>query len=201
MDLSKIRELYSTLHLIFHRNKNQHGNTRWWKWLSMLRRLVLRLLLALESDGKGDKVAVLANHLQRHLVPRCYVEFSTIVTDGQFSPLGTVLLALTARLRKAIFIAESQQISSFDWRRSLSDDRRTKQADLGDSFSQRNDEPAHLPISVLSPVATHTDIRKRREDKFEMPHKHEAPQPDLRNGFKRRRKRANPIDDLFDGLA
>ncbi|OXV11279.1 hypothetical protein Egran_00961 [Elaphomyces granulatus] len=198
MDLSKIHELYSTLHLIFHRNKNQHGNTRWWKWLSMLRRLVLRLLLALESDGKGDKVAALANHLQRHLVPRCYVEFSTIVTDGQFSPLGTVLLALTARLRKAIFIAESQQISSFDWRRSLSDDRRTKQADLGDSFSQRNDEPAHLPISVLLPVATHTDIRKRREDKFEMPHKHEVPQPDLRNGFKRRR---NPIDDLFDGLA
>jgi hypothetical protein len=129
-------------------------------------------------------------------------EFSTIVADGQFSPLGTVLLALTARLRNEIVAAEDQQMpSSFDRRRysstSISDGRLTKQADLGDFSNQGNNEPAHIPISVPSHVA----IRKRREDKFDMPHLHDAPQLDLRDGLKRRRRRANPIDNLFDGLA
>ncbi|KAI9677583.1 MAG: hypothetical protein M1817_006537 [Caeruleum heppii] len=44
--LSELRTNAHLLQLIYHRNKNQHRRSTWWKWLSQLRRHMARLLTA-----------------------------------------------------------------------------------------------------------------------------------------------------------
>lgn len=68
MDYTQIRDVYSMVHLIFHRNKNQHGKSKWWKWFSMLRRSILKLLA---KPGEKEKTS-LVGYLHTYLIPRCY---------------------------------------------------------------------------------------------------------------------------------
>lgn len=41
--LPKLQSVSETLHLLYHRNKNQHRLAHWWRWVGMLRREMLRL--------------------------------------------------------------------------------------------------------------------------------------------------------------
>ncbi|KAJ5107553.1 hypothetical protein N7456_004228 [Penicillium angulare] len=97
MDAQEIAAVHSILHLVYHRNKNQHQRAKWWKWLAILKRSAADL-------RSVDSVAASARyqqHLAAHLIPRCYLAFSTVVADNQFSTLGVTLLAALARLSKA----------------------------------------------------------------------------------------------------
>jgi hypothetical protein len=42
---SELHEVNRLLHLIWHRNKNQHRGQKWWKWVGMLRRSIGKLLV------------------------------------------------------------------------------------------------------------------------------------------------------------
>lgn len=69
MDRREVLAVHSLLHLIYHRNKNQHQRAKWWKWLSVLKRTTLDL-------GSIDSVkgaSAHRQHLALHLVPRCYL--------------------------------------------------------------------------------------------------------------------------------
>ncbi|OJD22246.1 hypothetical protein ACJ73_06409 [Blastomyces percursus] len=117
---STIKSIHITLHLLYHRNKNQHRGTKWWKWLAMLRRSMSALLRAVrrwewewdEGDGGGGfqaKVLEMMRYIHAFVVPRCYVAFSTVVADAQFSALGVVLLAVLAQAAQAVAPAEGYQ--------------------------------------------------------------------------------------------
>ncbi|KAJ5552901.1 hypothetical protein N7494_002279 [Penicillium frequentans] len=96
MDHQEISAVHSVLHLIYHRNKNQHQRAKWWKWLSTLKRTT--------SDLESLDLAAVERyqqHLAMHLIPRCYLAFSTVVAENQFATLGIALLAALARLAKA----------------------------------------------------------------------------------------------------
>jgi ribonuclease MRP protein subunit RMP1 len=69
MDLSRVEEVSSKIHLIYHRNKNQHGPAAWWRWLSMLRRTLLKLL----ATTQQEKQANISKYLHAFIIPRCYV--------------------------------------------------------------------------------------------------------------------------------
>lgn len=69
MDLSRVEEVSSKIHLIYHRNKNQHGPAAWWRWLSMLRRTLLKLL----ATTQHEKQAHISKHLHANIIPKCYV--------------------------------------------------------------------------------------------------------------------------------
>ncbi|KAK2861103.1 hypothetical protein FQN49_004538 [Arthroderma sp. PD_2] len=114
-----IRSIHRTLHLLYHHNKNQHRLTKWWKWLSMLKRWTLNLAFEIGKienfedvlDGNGNKdehpfaaVWKIMSYLRDELVPRCYRAFSTVVADIQFSSLGVVLVATLAEVFKAVQI-------------------------------------------------------------------------------------------------
>ncbi|KAI1989724.1 RNase MRP subunit [Ophidiomyces ophidiicola] len=98
------------LHLIYHHNKNQHRNIKWFKWLGILKRWTNKLAVDIETtrtrvhfdlmfeDDESESIQSIAAHLARNIVPRCYGSFSNIVADRQFSALGTVLIALLAEL-------------------------------------------------------------------------------------------------------
>ncbi|KAI1924583.1 RNase MRP subunit [Ophidiomyces ophidiicola] len=98
------------LHLIYHHNKNQHRNIKWFKWLGILKRWTNKLAVEIQTtrtrvlfdlmfeDDEAESIQSIAAHLSRNIVPRCYGSFSNIVADRQFSALGTVLIALLAEL-------------------------------------------------------------------------------------------------------
>ncbi|KAH8689709.1 hypothetical protein BGW36DRAFT_433709 [Talaromyces proteolyticus] len=94
MDLLRVEEVSSKLHLVYHRNKNQHGRSAWWRWLSMLRRTLLKLLSTTQYEGQE----CISEYLHAYIIPRCYVAFSTVVADGQFSTLGSVLMAALGQI-------------------------------------------------------------------------------------------------------
>ncbi|KKZ64981.1 hypothetical protein EMCG_09107 [[Emmonsia] crescens] len=117
-----LKPIHTTLHLLYHRNKNQHGGAKWWKWLAMLKRSMGELVRAVrrwervrddddddeeeeeEEGGGGFRAKVLERMRYMHVwvVPRCYVALSTVVADKQFSALGVVLLAVLAQAAQAV---------------------------------------------------------------------------------------------------
>jgi hypothetical protein len=68
MDNKEILAVHSLLHLIYHRNKNQHQRAKWWKWLSALKRISVDL-----RSIDAARAAACRKHLASQLVPRCYM--------------------------------------------------------------------------------------------------------------------------------
>lgn len=60
------------IHLVYHRNKNQHHHALWWKWLSMLQRSVAKVSRALEA-GNDEQASTRIKHMKHVLLPGCYV--------------------------------------------------------------------------------------------------------------------------------
>lgn len=116
----KLRDHIRLIDLIIRRNKNQHRNQLFFKYLTLLRRSLIKLetvlskLVTLAPSGNASRSAaqirerfetesrlrsrreVLTEFLQEHLVPKCYLAFSGLVADTQFANLGVVLMALLA---------------------------------------------------------------------------------------------------------
>lgn len=70
MDTQEIQAVHAVLHLISHRNKNQHQRAKWWKWLSRLKRT------AVDLGSQNASVAIPAaykQYLSAHLIPKCYL--------------------------------------------------------------------------------------------------------------------------------
>lgn len=69
MDHKEILAVHSLLHMVYHRNKNQHKRSLWWKSLSMLKRIALDLA-SRSSEPRADAYRL---HLAQHLAPKCYL--------------------------------------------------------------------------------------------------------------------------------
>jgi ribonuclease MRP protein subunit RMP1 len=189
--MEEILAVHSMLHLIFHRNKNQHRRTKWWKWLSILKRATL------DFARSGVK-----SHLATHVIPRCYLygkekdllrisrltiffsAFSTVVADNQFSTLGIVLLAVLARLSKITGISHQKMEPV-----TKSKMTGTKE-DLGERV-QRIDNAPLAPVKI-----SHSDPKVSKGSK-------ERPVEKSTDGVSKttsKKKKKNAIDDLFSGL-
>lgn len=91
------------LHLIYHRNRNQHQSTHWWKRLNMLKRnlsQVVNLLAQRKITGKSDlaKLYHLLHGFRQKQAPKTYHDFNDVIGLGQFVTLGVVLLGILARI-------------------------------------------------------------------------------------------------------
>lgn len=122
--------------------------------------------------------------------------FSTVVADSQFSSLGTVLLAVLARLARTLrFERETRATIREQPERPASvESAKTPKEDIGEVV-RRDEKP---------PQRQHV-VKKLKEPAFSMSEKTQVPQSkttrDLDNSQKKKKKRkANAIDDLFDGL-
>ncbi|KAI9672433.1 MAG: hypothetical protein M1829_004512 [Trizodia sp. TS-e1964] len=119
LDVDELRETSRILHLNFHHNKNQHRATVWWKWLSILRRSIDKLLgevelgAALVFDRERNLAAIAARvaFIRDILVPRCCQAFGTVIADKAFAPLGLVLVALLARTDRLLGSAQHGKTS------------------------------------------------------------------------------------------
>ncbi|CRG88744.1 hypothetical protein PISL3812_05778 [Talaromyces islandicus] len=187
MDLSRVEEVSSKIHLIYHRNKNQHGPTAWWRWLSMLRRTLLKIL-ATSATTQHDKQARLAKYLHAFIIPRCYVAFSTVVADGQFSTLGSVLLAALAQARDATSLGIDQTESSSDVRVSKTNEGYTD--DLGVRISRSTETPFALHQKKTSESLQEAEPVLRQETSKSKLKKSKSKA--------KKTKSANAIDDIFN---
>ena len=74
MDLPTLplRSSSQILHLLHHRNKNQHRRAHWFQYLSLLKRHLNKLIAEVETpDPVRANARVL--YMIEHLLPRCYV--------------------------------------------------------------------------------------------------------------------------------
>ncbi|CAG8244782.1 unnamed protein product [Penicillium salamii] len=187
--MDEIQAVHSILHLIFHRNKNQHHRTKWWKWLSMLKRATLDLAQPLSvASAEAQK-----QYLATHLIPRCYVAFSTVVADNQFSTLGVVLMAALARLSKITGITQEMKKHSTASKVKKSSSMPQKE-DLGERI--RRVEPA--PTSSTHPVQVSQS--GKTGDKPQVKEKPVDKARSAEKSAKKTKKKKNAIDDLFSGL-
>ncbi|KAJ5166508.1 uncharacterized protein N7482_005289 [Penicillium canariense] len=183
MDYQEIRATHAVLHLIYHRNKNQHQRAKWWRWLSQLKRTALDL-------GSQDASVVMPDsykqHLAAHLIPKCYLAFSTVIAENQFSTLGIVLLATLSRFSKATgtkYEAETRRRAQV---------KKTLTAAPAEDFGERvsRSEAGGLPTS---------DHERQVPRKISGRSTTEKASTSKRTKQASKRKK-NAIDDLFSGL-
>lgn len=203
MDHQEILAVHSLLHLIYHRNKNQHRRAKWWKWLSALKRTALDL----GSTESVTNASAYRQHLASHLVPRCYLyvgstleapsirlisgdqtdlasAFSTVVADNQFGTLGIVLLAALARLGKATGVE-----LGIDARVSPATERVIAVTSIEEDRGERvsRDQAEALPEPSEAPLSK--EVARPLKSK-----------PRDQHSKKASKRKKNAIDDLFSGL-
>ncbi|KAJ9643054.1 RNase MRP subunit [Coniosporium tulheliwenetii] len=105
--LNSLRRTRDLLHLLAHRNKNQHRRSTWWRHLSHFRselRLLVGELEALSAnlgDAKTrEMVAARVGRWRDALVPRWYFAFSQLTAGTQFAAIGVALLAMLASVAR-----------------------------------------------------------------------------------------------------
>ncbi|RMJ23191.1 hypothetical protein PHISP_05932 [Aspergillus sp. HF37] len=127
---------HSLLRLLRHRNKNQHGKSKWWKWLCILERTVLKLVRAVEAEnsntntlGANTTTTTAAAGAGNSEVERA---FSTVVADNQFAVLGIVLLSILADLASVLRIRlDSVPEGSFPQASVLAEEEKKVATDKG----------------------------------------------------------------------
>lgn len=101
MKITQLQTATHTFHLLYHRNKNQHRHSKWWKCFSTLKRCVSKLKYEVQT-GDSLRAQARVKHMNQVLVPRCYASFTQLIQDTQFSPLGLTLVAELSRLRRLV---------------------------------------------------------------------------------------------------
>ncbi|CAH2352854.1 ribonuclease MRP protein subunit Rmp1p [[Candida] railenensis] len=203
--LSLQNEFY-ILHLLYHRNKNQHRASCWWKYLNMMHRH-LRSILKLHGSNSPEVVRAVQDFQRRKILDKSYWEFNSIVALGQFVALGMTLVGLVARVwvildeispRDMVGLADGPAIAS------VSASKANAAAGIGKNFQgpqlQSNvevdfgEELTVSDSSILSePVAPAPSKRAHELDEFSGPVKKKLKPREK----KKKKKKRNEMDDIF----
>lgn len=104
--LLQLRQESRLLHLLYHRNKNQHRAAIWWKQFNILKRNVTQVIEQMEKVLYG-KLAVDRNYivlynqitrLVKKQLGKMYYDFNGVISLGQFVTLGLVLVGMLSRI-------------------------------------------------------------------------------------------------------
>ncbi|RAL07721.1 uncharacterized protein BO97DRAFT_408730 [Aspergillus homomorphus CBS 101889] len=203
MDAEKLLAIHSILHLLFHRNKNQHGNTKWWKWLATLKRTTLKLAMSIDRlPYVGDQYK---HYLAHNIIPKCYLVFSTVVADGQFSTLGTVLLATLARLAKVTGIHKvlRKPARTGDIAPTLGRSNKCIKEDTGTIILRSRQSPGPLILpdhGDLNGLGRMTGLKNTRSLPSSSQGCEDTDKKNQTQKKTKKKKRKDAIDDLFDSL-
>lgn len=110
----QLKHEYGILHLIYHRNHNQHRVLIWWKYLNIIHRnirKILKLLVDLEFIKSPQQIRhkeqqildIIKYLIKKRVFTKAYYEFNGIIALGQFVTLG---LALVGNLSKIYCILQ-----------------------------------------------------------------------------------------------
>ncbi|KAI2815948.1 hypothetical protein CBS63078_920 [Aspergillus niger] len=152
-----------------------------------------------QSYGSVESSAdQLRHHLLTYVMPKCYQAFSAVVADGQFSTLGTVLIATLARLAKATEIDKELKLPS-----------NTEKASTGPVYSTGAQRREDMGVVLCRPACSSTPT---------LPHRTQVPGSSRRarderslkapkgtvgskeKSMRKKKRKKDAIDDLFDSL-
>lgn len=105
----QLKHEYGILHLIYHRNHNQHRVLIWWKYLNIIHRnirKILKLLIDLELIKNSQKIRqkkqqildIIKYLIKRKVFTKAYYEFNGVIALGQFVTLGLALLGNLSKI-------------------------------------------------------------------------------------------------------
>ncbi|ODQ80191.1 hypothetical protein BABINDRAFT_129684 [Babjeviella inositovora NRRL Y-12698] len=188
--LQQLQSEYGILHLIYHRNKNQHCNASWWKHLNILHRQLRKIILlrdGKESPSGGGKCSPkyqhrvrVADYLVNKIIPGAYRHFNGILRLGQFITLGMALIGV---LGKVFVLLKSMFGSSFQTKPqagSFTSDEMTKGAvdDLGEELGEM--------LEPLDPIPEPAMPKTRKRNVTE-------------EGPPKKKSKGTSIDSIFGG--
>jgi hypothetical protein len=107
---NEIQNLSQLSNLLYHRNKNQHRRSHWWRHFNVFRRQLRSISTELGKQtpsargGNTIQDSELSERLQQRLrtwtevyVVKWYGAFSQVLAEKRFVPLGLVLLAILGK--------------------------------------------------------------------------------------------------------
>ncbi|QLL31936.1 hypothetical protein HG536_0C01030 [Torulaspora globosa] len=138
----QLRKEFLLLHLVWHRNKNQHRRSVWWKRLNMMKRncgQVLEILQkpSVEKTEEVIRLYKLMNDFNKRQLSKTYHDFNGVIALGQFVTLGVTLIGLLSRvfstykLVLALFRIRFQDVGCLD--RTISIKARKIPVSLGEN--------------------------------------------------------------------
>lgn len=93
-----LQQEYAILHLVWHRNKNQHRALHWWRYFNMLHRHVRAILNAHLLRMPAQVATRIARLRRKKIMDKAYWEFNGIIALGQFVTLGLTLVGALAKI-------------------------------------------------------------------------------------------------------
>lgn len=127
-ELAHLTHLSALLHLLHHRNKNQHRRSPWYRHLSLFRRHLSALLtdyttltttpatnvdrarLKTLTPALQTRIAQRLAFWQNVLVARWMRAFSQVVADGRFSVLGLVMLGVLGGVCRVVGVVDGLEV-------------------------------------------------------------------------------------------
>ncbi|KAI9741869.1 MAG: hypothetical protein M1834_000257 [Cirrosporium novae-zelandiae] len=141
------------LHILHHRNKNQHHHSHWWRYLCQLRRHISKLILAIERGNRRD-VEGRVRFLRDVFLGRCLVAFSNLVADNQFAVLGVVLVGEVGRVWGLVSGEDDDEDDKEGVGEVGLGSNSADEEDLGDVVPREEVEVGNMGISI--PISDHT---------------------------------------------
>jgi len=127
-DLALLTHLSNLLHLLHHRNKNQHRRSPWYRHFSLFRRNLTALLsdytlilstpttnlerarLKSQTPALQLRISQRLDFWQDVLVGKWQRAFSQVVADGRFSVIGLVMLACLGGVCRVVGVVEGLEV-------------------------------------------------------------------------------------------
>lgn len=219
-----LEHLSNLLHLFYHRNKNQHRRSIWWRHFSTFRRQLNALhgdIATLnetpkshlertrkKSADKERQIRLFQRlHFWQHiLVPKWQNSYSQIVADGQFAVLGLVLIAVLAQTCQVTGITRAfDELGQIEVEKVLHQFGRENRGEDLESQPRRLDSGEDEGEIVVRQSMSGDDIEASRVSAIssdaadEIILKAEESAKALKP-TRKRRKKESAIDDLFSSL-
>ncbi|CCE86072.1 Piso0_005721 [Millerozyma farinosa CBS 7064] len=218
LDSNAIKELtneYYIIHLIYHRNRNQHRLSVWWKYFNIIHRKIRQIVkLFIDRDEannqktrslKENEIVNVSNYLiRKKVISKAYYEFNGIIALGQFLTLGLALVASLSKINSILIKIKGVNQDSLA-KSSLTDRERTG-FDEKTGNEPFNDEELGVPIKPPTETQTESAEKKRTASNRDDKNVHHAPGKDelgiddifsRKKRKQRKHKKKNDIDKIF----
>lgn len=211
-ELTRLETEFGVLHLIYHRNFNQHHVSRWWRDLNMLHRNTRKILLKahqIDSERKHlakqrahDEAVQIAQYMEKkRIFSACYYSFNSLLYLTPFLSLGLTLIAITGAIRTIVCSILENNIEAATKSTEEQVAPPLPVMDEEDMGMELDPGAVSLPITPVNPqearLERHAELTEPklgvdREDKLSKPKKVKKPKKD-----KPAKKKRNAIDDIF----
>lgn len=218
----QITNEFGILHLIYHRNRNQHRALIWWKYVNIIHRnirKILKIIIDLESTKDDKKIQqkqqkvleIIENLIKKRIFTKAYYEFNGIVALGQFVTLGLALIGNLSKLYcilqnfKGIDKVLEQKITDVKFTESVE----YNEDDLGEVVEYENvpDSQLKRKVEIVDSKASKKTKKSADsiDDIFSTNITTQKPKKKSKSGksldevkTKKKKKKRNEIDDIFN---